>query len=128
MSRATCNTALDFEAAMTRITSVLGVYTQTEMADAFGIRQSSISATVRRKSIPDSWLLRLVREYSVNPLWIMRGTGAQYLVPDEAPPATAQILRDIEDHLGHAPVAALLRTLATRMGRPDIQITEAGAA
>ena len=112
-----------FEAAIQRIMRAVGARTQVELANSIDIRQSSISEAVRRGSIPDTWLLRLVVKYSLNPLWILHGTGSQYLVAREAPPNTP----DYGQALRNAPVAALLRALADRLNRPDIIITERGA-
>lgn len=134
MCRATCNTGTpaplpqqDFDSVMSRITAVLGVKTQIEVAGRFGVRQSTISDAKRRNSVPDSWLLRLLRDHNLNPLWVLTGTGAQYLVPDDAPPTTAQVLHDVEACLKTAPVAPLLRELAHRMRRPDIRVLEGAA-
>ena len=61
----------------------IGIRTQTELAEALGIRQSSISDAKRRMVIPDSWLLRLLLQYRVNPLWILTGGYCRLLDPRE---------------------------------------------
>ncbi|MGE4552848.1 MAG: helix-turn-helix domain-containing protein [Desulfovibrionaceae bacterium] len=73
----------DYEAAMARIHSVLGTRTQVQVAEALGVRQSSISDARRRNSIPDSWLLTILRRHWVNPEWIRTGQGARYLAEAE---------------------------------------------
>lgn len=114
----------EFDAALARIMQHLGVCTQIELSEKFGIRQSSISDAKKRASIPDSWLIRLVRDHSLNPLWVMRGSGAKFLVPQDEAPLTP----DFENALRNAPATMLLRVLAYRMNRPDITVGNGGAA
>jgi hypothetical protein len=68
-----------FEAAMERIKVVTGCYTQVTLAEVLEIRQSSISDAKRRASIPDGWLVTLLRSHKVLPDWILTGEGPQYL-------------------------------------------------
>lgn len=53
--------------------------TQVELAAYLGIRQSSISCAKRRANIPAEWLLTLLLNNNVNPVWILSGKGQQYL-------------------------------------------------
>lgn len=123
MSSATCRQPYSsFDEAMERIKAVTNTSTQAALAEKLGIRQSSISDAKRRGSIPDRWLVVLVTGYSINPIWIWRGTGGKYLVPrGEAP-----LPPDFENLLKNAPAGMLLRVLAVRMNRPDIQVIETG--
>ena len=111
-----------FEAAIRRIMRAVGARTQVELAGKMDIRQSSISEAVRRGSIPDTWLLRLVIKHSLNPLWVLHGTGSKHLTANDAAPPVP----DYERILGNAPVPHLLRALARRLNRPDIVITAPG--
>lgn len=91
----------DFEAMVARVREVLGVRTQTQLAEALGIRQSSVSDACRRQSIPDGWLLRLVEEYGSNPVWIRTGEGPRFMLPSDDGEAAATLPRP------EPPVAAL---------------------
>ncbi len=73
---------MDFHAAMTRIQSITGCRTQTELAAALGIRQSSISDAKRRQVIPDSWLVTLLNRHGANPAYITGAPVHPYLIED----------------------------------------------
>ncbi len=68
-----------FEASFERIKVVTGCYTQVLLADVLEVRQSSISDAKRRCSIPDGWLVTLLRSHKVLPDWVLTGHGPQYL-------------------------------------------------
>lgn len=106
------------EQAIRRIMQCLGARTQVELAEKMGFRQASISYAIRQGTIPDSWLLRLALIYHLNPTWIAHGTGSKFLVPQDMPPESP----DYETIVKNAPVPVLLRALAHRLGRADIQI------
>ncbi len=111
-----------FAAAMERIAASLGARTQVAMAGMMNIRQSSISDAKRRRRIPDRWLLKLVIDHNLNPVWILYGTGSKHLAPQHPSPPP----QDYEAILRNASVPLLLRILAIRMGRPDIPIGDDG--
>lgn len=71
---------MDFELAMERIQAITGCRTQTELGNALGIKQSSISDAKRRQVIPDGWLVTLFRCYGANPSWILGEAEYPYLV------------------------------------------------
>ena len=50
--------------------------TQAAIADALGIKQSSISDAKNRRTIPDSWVVTLFEKYDVSVSWLLYGTGA----------------------------------------------------
>ncbi len=81
---------MDFDSAYQRICSATGKRTQQELAAYFGIRQSSVSFSKRRKVIPDSWLLALVEKDGISPAWVRFGSGPVYLA-DCAPIAAAAL-------------------------------------
>lgn len=62
-----------YEDRLERIKLVTGVRTQVQLAEVLGVRQSSISDSKRRGSVPAEWLLKLQRGFAVNPDWIMNG-------------------------------------------------------
>lgn len=68
-----------FDAAMERIKAVTGARTQVQLAEVLDVRQSSISDAKRRCSVPDTWLVKLLRTHKVLPDWIITGEGPQYL-------------------------------------------------
>lgn len=107
-----------FEQAMIRLTEVLGIKTQAELAEKMEIRQSSVADAKRRGGIPDSWLLKIACSYHINPLWIVHGTGSKFLVPQKRSPRHYSA----ETIITEMPVPVLLRALASRLGRPDILI------
>lgn len=57
-----------------------GKITQVKLAEALGIRQSSISDAKRRKSIPAEWLIKALEFGGVDPNWIRTGKGPKYRV------------------------------------------------
>ena len=69
----------EFEQAFDRICSIIGKRTQCDVAEYFGVKQSSISDAKRRCSIPDSWLVTLVEREGVNPAWVRRGADPERL-------------------------------------------------
>ena len=69
----------EFEAVMARIHAVTETRTQVQLAGVLDVRQSSISDAKRRASIPDGWLVKLLRTHLVLPDWILTGKGPQYL-------------------------------------------------
>ena len=69
----------DFNEALGRIQDVTGCYTQQELADLMGVRQSSISDALKRRSVSANWLLILVKTYDLNPDWILYGADPKYL-------------------------------------------------
>lgn len=68
------------QAQLQRIYEATDCKTQNELAAVLGIRQSSVSLVLKRKNIPDNWLVRLFL-LGVNPQWILTGDGPRYL-PD----------------------------------------------
>lgn len=76
---ATPEARANFDAAMERIQIVTGCRTQVQLAEVLDVRQSSISDAKRRASIPSDWLLKLMRQYQLNPDWILTGEGAEHV-------------------------------------------------
>lgn len=66
-----------------RLFEAAGCRTQTELADILGIRQSSIAVAKRRNRLPSDWLLKLLRLRSINPDWIIFGSGPKFLLPSD---------------------------------------------
>ncbi|WP_417292613.1 helix-turn-helix domain-containing protein [Desulfovibrio porci] len=70
----------DFSGIMKRISTAAGVHTQTDLANFFGIRRSSVSDARRRGKIPASWLITLLRVKNISPEWILTGMGPRFLL------------------------------------------------
>ena len=68
-------TAQIFSQQIKRIQLITDKHTQTELADFFGIRQSSISDAKRRSTIPSTWLVKLMLSRNINPEWVLTGNG-----------------------------------------------------
>lgn len=64
-----------FDEVFDRITAATGAKTQAQLAEILGIRQPSISDAKRRNSIPAEWLLKLFKEFGLNPDWLEAGVG-----------------------------------------------------
>lgn len=78
----------DFGSALSRLGEVLvldGKVTQVKLAEALGIKQSSISDAKRRNSIPSDWLLTALEVSGVDPHWIRTGVGPKYRVLSDEP-------------------------------------------
>ncbi|MGE4293874.1 MAG: helix-turn-helix domain-containing protein [Desulfovibrio sp.] len=71
----------DFEGALMRMHELYGTRTQVELAEALGVRQSSISDAKRRRSIPDGWLVSALSLKNASPGWILYGEEPRWLVP-----------------------------------------------
>jgi len=67
----------DFAAAYQRILDVTGAASQTALAKALGVKQSTVFDAKRRENIPSGWLVTLVERYGVSPKWIKTGDGPQ---------------------------------------------------
>ncbi|MCL1985465.1 MAG: helix-turn-helix domain containing protein [Betaproteobacteria bacterium] len=95
MSRA----GYDFDAAWQRVMQAAGAGSQTALAAALGVKQSSVWDVQRRaRAIPANWLVVLVEQYGVSPLWIKTGREPRLLTRS----------------LGDIPVAELMGELGRR--------------
>lgn len=107
--------------ALTRIYAVTGARTQLQLAEVLDSKQSSVSFAKRRGSIPDAWLITLLRRYSINPEWILTGQGAKYLAPapdddlETIEGFEAATIRQAVTHFGVFPLLHQLETTASRL-------------
>ena len=69
----------DFSAQYKRLFETAECRTQVELADFFGIRQSSIADAKKRRSIPAEWLLKLLLLKGIHPVWIKTGQGPRMM-------------------------------------------------
>lgn len=64
---------------LTRIFEAASCHTQMELASFLGVSQSAITCAKRRASIPDAWLITMLRKKCINPDWILTGQGPRTL-------------------------------------------------
>ncbi|MDD3310989.1 helix-turn-helix domain-containing protein [Pseudodesulfovibrio sp.] len=119
-----------YDAALERIKDVTGCKTQVQLAEYLDIRQSSISDSKRRASIPPEWLIRIWRKTTVSPDWIIYGdeAGQRYAVPSDVTgqAVNAVVLRErikneIRAELDNLHLEDLIDRI--RAMQPDVQIT-----
>lgn len=109
-----------FTTQMDRIKRVTGKRTQTELADFFGIKQSSISSVVQRGKIPQSWLVVLMRVRNIHPEWVLTGDGPCY-IPTQPEPGQYETGEQYaerkleEEGLKRLPARALAEELVRRI-------------
>lgn len=66
-----------------RLCDYFGTKHQGRLAAYIGCCPSRVSQVCRNNHIPDSWLLSLLKQYGLNPEWIMHGEpNPQKLKPD----------------------------------------------
>lgn len=76
--------AQDITPVLQRIGTLVGGSTQVEIANALGVRQSSVSDAKKRGSVPAEWQITLLRRYGVNPDWLLSGEEPKYLTTAES--------------------------------------------
>lgn len=69
----------NYDDTMARIKLVSRTRTQNELAKILEIKQSCISDSKKRHSIPADWYLKLFGKLGVNPDWLKNGVGPVYL-------------------------------------------------
>ena len=113
------NPFYSFEAQMARLKFIAQVKTQCQLADFLGVRQASISEATRRRSIPASWLVVLVRKLRVNPDWILEGGMPIFLRVEDSVRLGGDEGRPAEEFLRQMPVEALQKELLRRGAKPQ---------
>lgn len=114
-----------FVAALERIQEVTGTRTQVQLAEALKVRQSSISDAKRRHSIPDGWLVKLLRSHQAMPDWILTGTGPKHLF--EAVPAVVVCIENKLDALDRA-LQHRTNEIQVALDMADITVAEFNAS
>ena len=95
-----------FDAQMERLKLVIRKHTATDLADFFGVPESTVSAAVRRGKMPSSWLVILMRVKNVHPEWILTGKGPCLMT---LPPEPSRYETDVEVTTRKADEEALRR-------------------
>lgn len=72
-----------FDDIFQRFLQVTGTGTQQELADVLGIKQSTISESKKRNTVPPGWFLTLFEKRGVNPDWLKQGKGPMLLRTEE---------------------------------------------
>lgn len=65
-----------------RMIKSVGGKTQTDLGEALGVAQASISDAKRKSKIPPEWFLKLSTGRGLNPNWLLTGEGPM-LIPKE---------------------------------------------
>ncbi len=67
------------DALIKRIVGATGIASQIDLAKALGINRSGITHARNNNKIPDKWILRLYKEFGLNPKWLETGLGSTFL-------------------------------------------------
>jgi len=67
------------DALIKRIVNATGIDSQNDLAKAIGINRSGITHARNNNKIPDKWILKLYREFGLNPEWVEKGIGKTFL-------------------------------------------------
>ncbi len=67
------------DALIKRIAGATGIDSQIDLAKALGINRSGITHARNNNKIPEKWILRLYKEFGLNPKWIETGLGSTFL-------------------------------------------------
>ncbi len=67
------------DALVKRIVGATGIVSQNDLAKAIGINRSGITHARNNNKIPDKWILKLYKEFGLNPKWIETGIGSTFL-------------------------------------------------
>ncbi len=62
-----------------RIMGATGISCQNDLAKALGINRSGITHARNNNKIPDKWVLKLYKEFGLNPEWVATGCGNKFL-------------------------------------------------
>lgn len=62
-----------------RIADATGIRSQSDLARELGINRSGITHARNKNQIPEKWVIKLYRRFSLNPGWIETGTGRVFL-------------------------------------------------
>lgn len=68
-----------FELQLQRLHDACGTSNMAELGKALHVGLPAITDAKRRKKIPDGWLLFILRNYALNPEWIISGCGDRFL-------------------------------------------------
>lgn len=75
-----------FEAFYQRVANAAGIESQMELAALLGVSRSAITQAKKRNAVPEKWILKLARDFGYSPLWLEKGVGERFSVPQESAP------------------------------------------
>ena len=85
----------EFEQFYTRICNALGIRSQQELARMLGVNRSPTkqrnAQAKQRNAVPEKWILRLTREYGLDPSWLEQGDIATNRSPLFSAPQAQQV-------------------------------------
>lgn len=73
-----------FDSFLQRAFEATGAGSQNELASILRINRSAITQARNKDSIPAKWLLKLYRQYGLNPDWLEAGEGRTFLKQADA--------------------------------------------
>jgi phage repressor protein C with HTH and peptisase S24 domain len=76
--------SLLFDSFLQRTFEATGAASQNELASILRINRSAITQARNKDSIPAKWLLKLYRQYGLNPDWLETGEGRTFLKQADA--------------------------------------------
>jgi len=76
--------SLVFDSFLQRAFEATGAGSQNELASILRINRSAITQARNKDSIPAKWLLKLYRQYGLNPDWLETGEGRTFLKQADA--------------------------------------------
>ncbi len=67
------------DSLMKRIFDATGISSQSELARELDINRSGITHARNNNKIPDKWIIKLYRKFSLNPKWVETGVGSAFI-------------------------------------------------
>jgi transcriptional regulator with XRE-family HTH domain len=124
--------AAEEEQIRQRVRTLLDRYSQAEIARRTGVLPSRVSRYLNDTAIPAVFCRRLIKEFDVNPAWLLTGEGAPYL--SDVTESTGQLAGNLLEvvnalnavsqlrigSLGGKQHARMLRELGDAMARHDV--------
>ncbi|GAB7081786.1 LexA family transcriptional regulator [Megalodesulfovibrio paquesii] len=81
---------IEFEPFFQRVSQLLGLTSQQDLARALGINRSAITQAKLRNIVPESWVAILSRKHNLSPQWLSLGHGPPSL---SAPTAEDELIQ-----------------------------------
>ncbi|GAU09904.1 LexA family transcriptional regulator [Desulfoplanes formicivorans] len=72
------------EAFLHRTFTATGIETQIALASILRVNRAAISMAKKKGRVPEKWALKLAELYGLNPRWLLKGQGEQYLRGEHA--------------------------------------------
>lgn len=86
-----------FETKLKRLLLATAKHTDSGLADALGIRPSSVAGARRRGLIPGDWIEKVALDYKVNADWLLFGNGTMHGGASAQPAAQAESTASLDD-------------------------------